>query len=252
MCVVAAAPPPPDVEQSLLAETGWQALVLHDLRAPLAVVVGQVQLLQRDLVRSGDTDTMVPRLDRILRSASQMVAMLEELQLLARSSASGPAPLRRQRADLVELVRSVASEHADRAPDHVVRVLSGETALTGRWDVARLERALGNLVSNAIKYSPDGGEVAVLIWRERRVDGPWAAIAVHDRGLGIPPADLAHIFERFYRATNVVGHIDGAGLGLASVRQVVEQHGGTVNVESHVGSGTTFTVRLPLDAPYSQ
>ena len=142
-----------------------------------------------------------------------------------------------------------AAEFADRAPDHVFRVLSGETSLPGRWDCGRLERALGNLFSNAVKYSPGGGEVAVMIWRERCADGDWAAIAVRDRGLGIPPADLAHVFDRFYRGGNVVGQIDGAGLGLASVHQVVEQHGGTVSVESRVGSGTTFTVRLPL---YSQ
>src|SRR4029453_1541248 len=109
MSVVATAPPPPPIADSLLAETGWQALVLHDLRAPLAVVVGQAQLLQRDLVRARDTDTMVSRPARVLPSATQMGAMVEELQLPTRSSASAPAPLRRQRVDLVELVRLVAS-----------------------------------------------------------------------------------------------------------------------------------------------
>jgi signal transduction histidine kinase len=217
MSVVATAPPPPPNADSLLAETGWQALVLHDLRAPLAVVVGQ------------------------------MVGMLDELQAL--SSTRIPPPLRPQRTDLLQLVRGVASEYADRAPDHVFRVLSGERSLLGRYDRGRLERAFGNLFSNAVKYSPGGGEIAVLLSRDCLADGDWAVIAVRDRGLGIPAIDVAHVFDRFYRGGNVIGQIDGAGLGLASVHQVVEQHGGTVNLESRVGSGTTFTVRLPL---YSQ
>jgi len=247
MSVVATAPPPPPIADSLLAETGWQALVLHDLRAPLAVVVGQVGLLQRDLAHPGPAESTLRRLDYVLHAASQMVGMLDELQAL--TSARIPPPLRPQRTDLLQLVRGVAGEFADRAPDHVFRVLSGETSLPGRVDRGRLERAFGNLFSNAVKYSPAGGEVAVLLWREHFVDGDWAAIAVRDRGLGIPAADVAHVFDRFYRGGNVIGQIDGAGLGLASVHQVVEQHGGTVNVESRVGSGTTFTVRLPL---YSQ
>jgi signal transduction histidine kinase len=247
MSAGATAPPPPAIADSLLAETGWQALVLHDLRAPLAVVVGQVQMLQRDVARGDHLDAALTRIDHILHSASQMVSMLDELQALA--SPRVPPPLRRQRADLLQVVHGVADEFADRAPKHVFRVLSSETSLVGRWDRGLLERALGNLFSNAVKYSPAGGEVAVLLWRECLVDGDWAAIGVRDRGLGIPSADLAHVFERFYRGGNVVGQIDGAGLGLASVHQVVEQHGGTVNVASRVGSGTTFTVRLPL---YSQ
>jgi signal transduction histidine kinase len=77
----------------------------------------------------------------------------------------------------------------------------------------------------------------------------WAVLRVRDQGIGIPPADLPRIFERFYRATNVAGQIQGSGIGLAGSRQVVEQHGGTIVVESREGAGSTFTVRLPLDAP---
>src|SRR4029450_3715269 len=100
MSVVATAPPPPPIADSLLAETGWQALVLHDLRAPLAVVVGQVQLLRRDLARADHSDSMPARLDHILHSATQMVGMLDELQALAHGSTRVPPPPHPQRADL--------------------------------------------------------------------------------------------------------------------------------------------------------
>jgi len=76
--------------------------------------------------------------------------------------------------------------------------------------------------------------------------GAWAVLAVRDRGLGIPPADLPHLFERFHRGGNVVGRIAGTGIGLVSARQIVEQHGGTIAVQSELGKGSTFTIRLPL------
>jgi signal transduction histidine kinase len=115
---------------------------------------------------------------------------------------------------------------------------------------------LGNLLANAVKYSPDGGEIAVEIAREddsgragraAGTTGGWAVVRVRDRGVGIPAEDRERIFGQFERGSNV-GKIAGTGLGLAAARQIVALHGGTVHVESAVGSGSTFTVRLPLDA----
>jgi signal transduction histidine kinase len=248
MSAAAVAPSPAAAaDDTLLADTGWQALILHDLRAPLTVVVGEVQLLRRRLDRlephTMDEHEVMRRLDRIARATDRMVGMLDELQALARRR---PAPLLRQRIDLVELAHVVATEYAERLAEPGIAVLAADAALVGRWDAARLERAVGNLVGNAVKYSPHGGEIVLAIWRERRTSGEWAAIAVRDKGVGIPANDLAHVFERFYRGRNVIGHFDGAGLGLASVLQIVEQHGGTISVESREGRGTTFTVRLPL------
>ena len=128
------------------------------------------------------------------------------------------------------------------------------------WDSARLERVLDNLLSNAVKYSPDGGLITVSIARERGSGGlspsptpdshapapsSWATVAVRDPGIGIPAADLPHTFHLFHRAGNV-GQIAGTGIGLAGVKQIVEQHGGAVTVESGEGDGSAFTVRLPL------
>ena len=117
--------------------------------------------------------------------------------------------------------------------------------LDGPWDPVRVARVLANLVGNAIKYSPGGGEVRVSVVREPGPGGDWAVVSVSDHGLGIPEADLPHIFERFQRASNVAGRIAGTGIGLAISRRIVERHGGTIDVRSEEGVGTTFTVKLP-------
>src|SRR5207237_1022244 len=130
---------------------------------------------------------------------------------------------------------------------HEVRVVAEIASLVGVWDTGRLERVLTNLVANAIKYSPGGGSVTIAVRREDGANGRWAVVSVADEGLGSAAADLPHVFERFYRGENV-GQIRGSGLGLASVRQIVEQHGGRIDVTSVEGHGSTFTIRLPLPA----
>jgi signal transduction histidine kinase len=134
-----------------------------------------------------------------------------------------------------------------RTARHTVQVEADSEPLVGDWDAGRLGRALANLLSNATKYSPDGGEVVVGLAREQGAGGAWAVLRVRDRGIGIPAADLPHVFEPFYRAANAVAQAGGAGIGLAGARQIVEQHGGMIDVESRDGEGTTVTVRLPLD-----
>src|SRR5581483_11115072 len=125
---------------------------------------------------------------------------------------------------------------------------TAEDSLPGQFDAVRLERILTNLLSNAIKYSPDGGQVEVSLERWEEQGCAWAIVRVRDYGLGIPAADLPHIFEPFHRATNVTGKITGTGLGLSSVQQMVTHHGGTITVESQEQHGSTFTVRLPLSS----
>jgi two-component system sensor histidine kinase BaeS len=117
--------------------------------------------------------------------------------------------------------------------------------LIGFWDAPRLERVLGNLLGNAIKYSPEGGEITIRIAREEHGDPATAILSVEDRGVGIPQADLSLIFERFRRAGNVESFA-GSGIGLAGAKRIVELHGGTIAVTSTEGQGSTFTVRLPI------
>ena len=111
----------------------------------------------------------------------------------------------------------------------------------------RLEQVLDNLVSNAIKYSPDGGMVRLDVGREIAEDGTtWAVLSVSDNGIGISAEDIPHIFEWFRRARNASGRISGAGIGLASANYIIDQHGGKITVTSEQGNGAKFTVWLPL------
>jgi signal transduction histidine kinase len=121
-----------------------------------------------------------------------------------------------------------------------------DSEVIGDWDAVRLERAIANVLGNAFKYNSATGRVMVRIGIEEPPQGRVAFCAVTDEGIGIPEADVARIFERFARGSNVAGRITGSGVGLTIVRQIVEQHGGTISVTSAVGRGSTFTIRLPL------
>ena len=109
-------------------------------------------------------------------------------------------------------------------------------------DGPRLQRAIENILNNAVKYSPEGGDVSVRL----QARGPEVLLSIEDRGIGIPPGDLERIFARFERGANVAGRFSGTGIGLAIARQIVEQHGGTLTVQSEVGAGSTFTLLFPF------
>ena len=102
------------------------------------------------------------------------------------------------------------------------------------------------MLSNAIKYSPEGGAITVTVAREETEGATWAILSVADAGIGIPASELSQIFDRFHRAKNVIKQIKGSGIGLASARHIIEQHGGSISVTSQEGNGSTFTIRLPL------
>jgi signal transduction histidine kinase len=140
----------------------------------------------------------------------------------------------------------VAAEHQRTTQRHRLRVQTREARLIGVWDAARLGRVLDNLVANAIKYSPAGGQISIEVGHELSAAGSWAVLCVRDQGIGIPAADQPHIFERFRRGGNVVGRIAGTGIGLAGAYQIIEQHGGSIAVSSQEGAGSAFTIRLPL------
>jgi signal transduction histidine kinase len=224
------------------------AAASHDLKNPLGAIKGNVQLLQRAVLRSHppDPERIVGGLRRIDATVTRMTSLIDSLLDITRVQMGQPLPLDRRPTDLVALARQVIDEQQPSAERHQLRLDTRVPELVGVWDAARLERMLSNLVNNAIKYSPDGGEVTISVAQEMRDQEPWAVLIVQDHGLGIPAADLPRIFTRFERAGNVAGHIPGTGIGLAAVRQVVEQHGGQITVESQEGVGTTCTVRLPL------
>jgi len=222
--------------------------VSHDLKNPLMAIRGQSQLMRRRITRSGSANTQqtVDGLAEIEASTDRVTAMLNELLDVTRLQMGRPLDLERGPVDLVALTQRLAEEYQQATGEHRLRVETDAADLVGDWDGPRLRRVLENLLSNAIKYSPDGGEIRIEVGRREQEGSDWAALTVRDRGLGIPAEDLPRVFERFHRGSNVRGQVAGTGLGLSGARQIVEQHGGTIAVDSREREGTTVTVRLPL------
>ena len=230
-----------EVQQSLKTRDDFLSAVAHELKTPLTVISASTQLLQR---RRGDRDAD-PVTARIRGSVARMNAFIEELLELVRRHADPTLEVRRAPTDLVEVIRSVVADVGDVGHGQQM-IVEADGPVVGEWDAARLERAVANLVSNAIKYNRQNGRVWIRVGTRHTPSGDVAECAVADEGIGIPEADLARIFERFTRGANVTGRVAGSGVGLAIVRQVVEQHGGEVTVTSTEGKGSTFTIRLPL------
>lgn len=222
--------------------------IAHDLRNPLAAVKGQAQLLLRQLTKHGAVapDRLRAGLRGIDASVEQMTAQIAELQDVARLRSGQPLELRTVPGDLVALVREAVEGALQISNRHDITVEATVPALNGRWDVVRLRRVIDNLLGNAIKYSPGGGNVLVSLALEEHGPDRWAWLEVRDGGVGIPAAELGRIFERFRRGSNVTGRIRGTGIGLSGARQIVEQHGGAIAIASEEGRGTVVTVSLPL------
>lgn len=217
--------------------------VSHELRTPLSSVLGYLELL-----RSGDAGAVSSEqshmLEVIARNGNRLLALVEDLLTASRIDA-GTLQLAAAPVDVGALVESamqaVSSPLTGR--DLCVTVdIEPDLAPVG-GDAEQLERTLVNLLMNAIRFTPDGGTVAV---RARRT-GAAVAVTVSDTGLGIPENEQQHLFERFFRAStarNAV--IQGTGLGLSIVKSIIDAHGGTVRIDSTAGAGTTVTVTLPL------
>ena len=222
--------------------------VAHDLGNPLTTVKGQAQLLRRR-ARQGRADlaTLETGLAAIEAATDRATRLIGELTDAARLEAQRPLELRRTAIDLVALAKASITEFQAAATGQQLHLEAGVRELVGLWDADRLTRVLENLVANAVKYSPAGSTVVVRIDREEAPDGPLAVLSIADQGVGIPAADLPHIFERFRRGGNVAGRIAGSGLGLWGSQRIVAQHGGTIAIDSTEGKGTTVTVRLPLE-----
>jgi two-component system sensor histidine kinase SenX3 len=203
--------------------------------------VGALGLLAETLAAEEDP-AVVARLSRRLQNEAQRVSrVVDDLMLLSRMDEDLPGP---EPVPIHLIVAQAAERVRAAAVDKDMTVNFGEPAqrLSVMGDRRQIVSAVFNLLDNAVKYSPQGSVVEV----RGRQDGEWVEISVRDRGIGIPEADLEHIFERFYRVEGAKArHLGGSGLGLAIVRHVVGTHGGEVRVESQEGDGSTFVLRLP-------
>jgi heavy metal sensor kinase len=231
------------LEQSFSGLRRFTADASHELKTPLMVLRAGVE---RALTHPGTAPEALEALDETLQQISQMSEMVENLLTLARAD-EGRAPLAKERCDLRELVAEAVETAGMLAEPGDVRVESRlpDGPVEIEADRHRIRELLLNLVTNAIKYTPAGGEVGVALATTREA----AEITVRDTGIGIAPGDLPHIFERFWRADPArsrTGDRPGTGLGLAITKWIAEAHGGSITVQSRPGRGTMFTVTLPL------
>ena len=222
--------------------------VSHEFRTPLTLTIGPLEDLQSDL----KGDVPVPRadaqknVDLALRNSRRLLRLIGQLLDIAKLEA-GELRLDARRGDLAAFVRTTARSFAPLAERRDVRftVDTPETPVSAAFDAAKMEQVLANLLSNGFKFTPRGGAVHVAV----ALDASGAAlITIRDNGAGIPTEALPHLFERFYQVKETHSEVQqGTGIGLSLAKDFIELHGGTVTVESVVGFGTVFTVRLPVD-----
>ncbi len=235
-----------EAEEALASRDLFLRTLAHDLKGPLASLAWQVQVLKRrTLLGKLDPVDAQAELGSIAGQTAEAIAVIDELHDLTRAASGVPLRLRYESLDLAEEVSSVVRTLPPGPVGVRCEALQGEyEKVIVEADRARLARIVRNLLNNAIKYSPAGGCVVVSVARtDQQAGRAWAEIRVQDEGLGIPAADLPHVFDRYRRGANV-SHIDGEGLGLATVLHLAEQHGGQVMVDSQEGVGSTFTLRL--------
>jgi signal transduction histidine kinase len=230
-------------EAALRARDGLLAVAAHELKTPLTTVIGYTQTLQIRAAREGylsrrDQDTL--RL--IAAQAKRLHTLLDAVLDLARLR-NGQTPIARQVFDLAALARRVVADAHLTATRHQVEFHGSDEPVVMLGDSVRLEQVLRNLLDNAVKYSPADGVIGVCVEQRNQE----AILTISDQGIGIPEEARAQLFERFYRASNLdPRRMQGTGIGLSIVSEIVALHGGVVEVDSAEGQGSTFIVRLPL------
>jgi PAS domain S-box-containing protein len=235
-----------EAESAVRQRDDFLSVASHELRTPLTSLGLVIQLLERALRRGDDHAKLAGYVGRVRAQHLRVKTLVDDLLDVARIG-SGRLPLGKAEVDLVALARDVVTRfEADAEIAKVALSLRAPESVRGRYDRARIDQVLTNLVSNALKYG-GAAPVEVVVERDEQV----ARIVVVDRGIGIAPEDQERIFDRFERAPSAQA-FGGFGLGLFITRSIVEMHGGHVAVESALGEGSRFTVTLPLeddDAP---
>lgn len=217
-------------------------MVSHDLKTPLSVIVGHISLIMK---RGEIANPAVQEsLEIIMEAAEMMRRLIRDLLDLAKiESGVGMQMESVSVNDLVQACALAFSHNADEK--HIVLDLNLlETDISIQADHDRMVQVLSNLISNAVKYTPNGGKVQVTV----QVNSTQLHLEVRDTGLGIPEQDLPHIFEQFYRVERQTeADLPGTGLGLSISKAIVEQHGGAIRADSKLGAGTRFLIDLPLN-----
>ncbi len=213
------------------------SMVSHEFRTPLSTILFTVQLLNTS--EEGSATKPKRHLQRIESAVKHLTRMLDDVLTINRAE-TGKLEFNPQPLDLEKFCRHLLEEMQLQSPQEL-RLCVEESGERAVMDKMLLHSILSNLLANGIKYSPQGGEVELTL----RCDRTQAIFQVRDRGIGIPPSDLPHLFEAFRRGSNIET-IPGTGLGLTVVKKCVDLHRGSITVASELERGTTFTVTLPL------
>jgi signal transduction histidine kinase len=214
----------------------------HELKTPLTTLLGNAQLLYRRAEREGHFPERDQRTIRVISEQAQRLNGLVTTLLDLSRIEQGQLTLEQVPVDVDALIRRVVDEIRLAHDQHPIAYQVQETPCIVIGDTVRLEQVVQNLISNAIKYSPPGEPVTVAVMSQ----GEKVCVSVADRGIGIPAENLPNLFGRFYRARNAEAHqITGLGIGLFVVKEIVTLHGGTIEVTSTEGVGSTFTICLP-------
>lgn len=227
------------IRKALEAQAEFSADASHELRTPLTVMRTGIEVL----LRSGEP--LSRKTEKVLQSnleeIQSMSLMSEQLLALSRGEESATGTF--QNVNLCELVKAIADKFEPLAFEKQIRLSKGKFEPVKIYgDAASLERMLKNILSNAVAYTPQRGSITVSL----ASDGKTATITVADTGFGIAEKDLPHLFDRFYKADNSrTGGESGSGLGLSIVKQIVENHNGTIEIKSTLGKGTAVVISLP-------
>jgi two-component system CheB/CheR fusion protein len=207
---------------------------IHELRNPLTAIKGYAQFMQE---RKGTSEKA---LTIILNQAQQASRLIDDLLASSGPDIAQPS-LEPRLMDLVTLARASAQQAQLLGSGHLIRLEVPDEPLEGLWDGGRLNQVFANLLGNAVKYSPAGGEIVVGI----QDLGPRIRVSISDQGAGIAAEVLRRIFDQFYRVAATATNVPGLGLGLHVCKTLVEAHGGSISVQSIPGVGSTFAFELP-------
>ncbi len=233
-------------QEAKRALNGFLSMAAHEFKTPLAIIDGAAQLLLLDA--EVKAPGMLPRLEKIRRAVRRQVNILETCLADDRLSDPGFA-LRYDMLALPALLRNAAAAQCDAAPGRRVELDLDGCPQRMTADGPMLELCVHNLLNNALKYSPPGSPVRLRVWCEGEGGGGrQLLLSVTDQGIGIPDGERDRVFDRFFRASNT-GTAAGSGVGLNMVRRIAALHGGTVTLDSRLGEGSVFTLRIPLGEP---
>jgi signal transduction histidine kinase len=222
-------------------KSDFVSTVSHELRSPLAVIEGFAKTLSEHFERL-DIETQRESIEIILKKAVALEGLIENLLDMSRIE-EGRLEVSCEPFDIVELCEEVSEDQERVEGLHDVRVEADVAPLIVIADREKTEVALGNLIRNALKFSPEGGEVTVKVNQANSA----AKVSVSDEGIGIAPEQVERIFDRFYQVdSSETRSFPGSGLGLYITRELVGSMGGSVTVESEPGKGSVFTFTLPL------